>query len=51
MWAGSLECYNVVARLDGGDSFTNRLDNASAFMAEHDGECALRVFAGKSVCV
>ena len=44
-----LECDNIVSGLHGGDTFTNRFNDARAFVAEHDRERALRVFSGKCV--
>jgi hypothetical protein len=41
----------MVARLHRGDTLANGLNDASTFMTKDDGECALRVFAGKRVGV
>jgi len=46
-----LECYDVVARLDRCDAFTNGLNDAGAFVTEDDGEGAFGVFAGEGVCI
>jgi hypothetical protein len=41
----------MVARLDRGDAFADFDDDASAFMAEDDGEETFRVIAGEGECV
>lgn len=41
----------MVARLHARDAFTNRLDDTSTLVPEDDGESALRVLAGESVCI
>lgn len=46
-----LQCYDVVAGLDGCDALADGLDDTGAFMAEYDGECAFGVFAGECVCI
>lgn len=40
-----LKCYDIVARLYGGDAFADRFDDTGAFMAENDGKGAFGVFA------
>lgn len=46
-----LECYDMVAGFDGCNALANGLDDASALMAEDDGKCAFRIFAGECVCI
>jgi len=41
--------HDIITRLDGGDAFAYGLDYASAFVTEHDWECAFGIFARKSV--
>jgi hypothetical protein len=46
-----LESNNIVAWFDGGDTITDGLYYASAFVPEDDGEGAFGVFARESVCI
>lgn len=41
----------MVARLDGGDPRTDRLDDASSLVSEDDGESTLGVLAREGVCI
>jgi hypothetical protein len=47
----ALESYNVISWLDGCDALTNRLNDSSSLMTQHDGESSLGVLAGKCVCI
>jgi len=46
---GSLESYDVVAWLDGGDTLADGLDDAGALMAEDDWERTLRILSRQGV--
>jgi hypothetical protein len=46
-----LECYDVVAGSDVGDTVTHGLDDTCSFMTKDHGECALRILAGERIGV